>query len=171
MANNPIPGDQSRWGRFDALQDRNREILHKMLEDASAPKPGRGAIEQKMGDYYAACMNEAAIDAKGAAPLKPDLDRIAAIQNKAGIAEVVAYLFRTGSAPFFRFGSGPDAKNSSQVIADLDQGGLGLPDRDYYSRPTKNRWKFASSTWRTFRKCWSWPASSPERRLHRRKPS
>ena len=132
MANNPIPGDQSRWGRFDALQERNREILHKMLEDASAPQPGRGAIERKMGDYYAACMNEAAIDAKGAAPLQPDLARIAAIQNKAGIADVVAYLFRTGSAPFFRFGSGPDAKNSSQVIADLDQGGLGLPDRDYY---------------------------------------
>jgi len=77
-------------------------------------------------------MDEATINAKGPAPLKPDLERIAAIQNKAGITDAVSYLFRTGASPFFRFGSGPDAKNSSQVIADLDQGGLGLPDRDYY---------------------------------------
>src|SRR5262245_34867989 len=68
MKANPIPGDQSRWGRFDALQDRNREILHKILEEAAAAKPGRTAAEQKMGDYYAACMNEPAIDAKGATP-------------------------------------------------------------------------------------------------------
>jgi endothelin-converting enzyme/putative endopeptidase len=134
MAANPIPGDQSRWGRFDALQDRNREILHKILEDASVPKPGRTPLEQKMGDYYAACMDEKAIDAKGADPLKPDLARIAALKNKAGLTDVVAYLSRADAAPFFRFASGPDAKNSSQVIADLDQGGLGLPDRDYYSK-------------------------------------
>ena len=132
MAANPIPGDQSRWGRFDALAERNRELLHKILEDSAPAKAGRSGIEQQMGDYYAACMNEAAVDAKGAAPLKPDLDRIAAIRGKEGITEVVAYLFRNGANPFFRFGSGPDAKNSSQVIADLDQGGLGLPDRDYY---------------------------------------
>jgi endothelin-converting enzyme/putative endopeptidase len=131
-AANPIPGDQSRWGRFDALQDRNREILHKILEDASVPKPGRTAIEQKMGDYYAACMDEKNIDAKGAAPLKPDLARIAALQNKAGITDVAAYLGRMDASPFFHFSSGPDAKNSAVVIADVDQGGLGLPDRDYY---------------------------------------
>ena len=70
MTANPIPADQSRWGRFDALQDRNREVLHKILEAAAVAKPGRTALEQKMGDYYASCMNEKAIDAKGAAPLK-----------------------------------------------------------------------------------------------------
>ncbi|MSV35046.1 MAG: M13 family peptidase [Bryobacterales bacterium] len=134
MAANPIPSDQSRWGRFDALAERNREILHKMLEEVSAARAGRSGIEQKMGDYYAACMDETTVDAKGAAPMKPDLDRIAAIRNKEGITDVVAYLFRNGANPFFRFASGPDAKNSSQVIADLDQGGLGLPDRDYYSK-------------------------------------
>src|SRR6266478_6469647 len=132
MAANPIPGDQSRWGRFDALQDRNRDILRKILDEASAAKANRSPLEQKVGDYYASCMDEATINAKGPAPLKPDLERIAAIQNKAGITDAVSYLFRTGASPFFRFGSGPDAKNSSQVIADLDQGGLGLPDRDYY---------------------------------------
>ncbi len=131
-AANPIPPDQSRWGRFDALQDRNREVLHKILEAAAVPKPGRTALEQKMGDYYASCMNESAIQAKGAAPLKADLDRIHAINDKAGLTDAVAYLFRAGISPFFRFGSGPDAKNSAMMIADLDQGGLGLPDRDYY---------------------------------------
>jgi putative endopeptidase len=132
MASNPIPADQSRWGRFDALQDRNREVLHKILEAAAEVKPGRTALEQKMGDYYGSCMNETAIDAKGAAPLKADLDRIAAVKDKAGLTDVVINLYRNGTDPFFRFGSGPDAKNSAMVIADLDQGGLGLPDRDYY---------------------------------------
>jgi len=132
MAANPIPADQSGWGRFNVLQDRNREILRKILDDAAVPQASRTPLDQKVGDYYASCMNEPAIEAKGAAPLKPDLDRIAAIRNKAAITSVLAYLVRSGSSPFFHFSSGPDAKNSSQVIADLDQGGLGLPDRDYY---------------------------------------
>ena len=132
MKANPIPSDQSRWGRFDALQDGNREVLHKILEAAAVAKPGRTAIEQKMGDYYAACMNESAVDIKGTTPLKADLARIAAIDDKAGLTDAVVFLYRNGTAPFFRFGSGPDAKNSSMMIGDLDQGGLGLPDRDYY---------------------------------------
>ncbi len=132
MKANPIPADQARWGRFDALQDGNREVLHKILEAAAVVKAGRPALEQKIGDYYAACMNEPAIDIKGATPLKAHLDRIAAIDDKAGLTDAVVYLYRSGTAPFFRFGSGPDAKNSSMMIGDLDQGGLGLPDRDYY---------------------------------------
>jgi len=132
MTANPIPADQSRWGRFDALQDRNREVLHKILDAAAVAKPGRTALEQKMGDYYASCMDQQAIDAKGVAPMKPDLDRIAAIKDKAGLTDAVVFLYRAGTAPFFRFSSGPDPKNSAIVIADLDQGGLGLPDRDYY---------------------------------------
>jgi putative endopeptidase len=131
-AANPVPPDQSRWGRFDTLQERNREVLHKILEAAAVPNPGRTALEQKTGDYYASCMNEAAINAKGITPLKPDLDRIAALKDKSGLTDAVVYLFRAGISPFFRFGSGPDAKNSAMMIADLDQGGLGLPDRDYY---------------------------------------
>ena len=132
MKANPVPPDQSRWGRFDALQDRNREVLHKILEAAAVVKPGRTAIEQKIGDYYAACMNETAIDAKDSTPLKPELDRIKALEDKSGLTDTEVFLYRNGTSPFFRFGSGPDAKNSATMIADLDQGGLGLPDRDYY---------------------------------------
>ena len=76
MAANPIPSDQSRWGRFDALQERNRTILQSILESASANKPSRTVVEREIGDYYAACMDQKAIDAKGLAPLKADLDRI-----------------------------------------------------------------------------------------------
>jgi putative endopeptidase len=132
MAGNPVPNDQSRWGRFDVLQERNRTILQNILESASAIEPGRPAIEQKIGDYYASCMDEKTIDERGTAPLKPDLDRIRAMQDKVAITGVVVEMYRRGSAPFFRFSSEQDAKDSTQVIAGLDQGGLGLPDRDYY---------------------------------------
>ncbi|HEV2199124.1 MAG TPA: M13 family metallopeptidase [Bryobacteraceae bacterium] len=132
IAANPIPADQSRWGRFDALQERNREILRQILEKASATSAGRNSIDQKIGDYYAACMDEGAINARGTAPLKADLERIAAIQDRAAVTDVMVQLYRAGASPFFRFGPTQDAKNSSQMIADLDQGGLGLPDRDYY---------------------------------------
>ena len=134
IAANPIPPDQSRWGRFDALQERNREILRQIVEKDSAASPTRAALDQKIGDFYAACMDEAAINARGIAPLKPMLDRIAGIKDRDGVTEVMAELYRKGITPFFRFGPSPDAKNSSQMIADLDQGGLGLPDRDYYSK-------------------------------------
>ena len=133
IAANPIPPDQSRWGRFDALQERNREILlPDSGESASMPSPNRNPIDQKIGDFYAACMDEATTNAKGTAPLKPLLDRIAPIRDRAGVTDVMVELYRGGISPFFHFGPSPDAKNSSQMIADLDQGGLGLPDRDYY---------------------------------------
>jgi endothelin-converting enzyme/putative endopeptidase len=129
---NPLPPDQSRYGRFDALQDRNRLILNNFLEAASAEKPGRSAIEQKIGDFYHTCMDEKAIDARGVMPLKPDLDRVAALKDKKALADLVAYLFRIGAPVFFNFSSEQDAKDSTNEIAGLDQGGLGLPDRDYY---------------------------------------
>ena len=77
-------------------------------------------------------MDEKEIDAKDGTPLKPELDRIKAMEDKTGLTDTVVALYRNGTSPFFRFGSGPDAKNSTIMIADLDQGGLGLPDRDYY---------------------------------------
>jgi putative endopeptidase len=132
MAANPIPGDQSRWGRFDLLQENNRKILQNILESASAPRANRTPIEQKIGDYYAACIDQEAINKRGLAPLKPNLDAISGIKSRAEIAGVVARLYRAGAYPFFRFSSEQDAKDSTQVIAGLDQGGLGLPDRDYY---------------------------------------
>ncbi|HEV8147972.1 MAG TPA: M13 family metallopeptidase [Bryobacteraceae bacterium] len=131
---NPRPADQGSWGSFDVLQERNRIVLHNILEGVSSARTGRTAIEQKIGDYFAACMDEKAIDAKGIAALKADLDVIAAIRNKPGVTDAVIHLYKIGSAPFFRFGSEPDPKNSTTIIANVDQGGLGLPDRDYYFR-------------------------------------
>jgi putative endopeptidase len=132
MSANPLPADQSSYGTFAQLQDRNRTVLRTMLEAASADKPGRSAIEQKIGDFYFACMDEKGINARGAAALKPDLDRIAALKNKKDLAELVAMLHRGGTSEFFRFSSEQDPKDSAQEIAGLDQGGIGLPDRDYY---------------------------------------
>jgi putative endopeptidase len=132
MKNNPTPPDQSRWGRFSELEERNREILHQILEAASKPDPNRDSVTQKIGDYYAACMDEKAIDATGLTPLKPELDRIHALSQKSQLAEEIAHLHRVGIGTLFEFGSGQDFKDSNSVIAQLDQGGLGLPDRDYY---------------------------------------
>lgn len=132
LANNPIPPEYSRWGRFDELAERNREILRQILEQNAAPNSKRSAVEQQTGDYYAACMDEPAINKAGIAPLEPELKRIAAISNQAEFADELARLQNNGVGALFDFGSGPDFKNSSQVIAQADQGGLGLPDRDYY---------------------------------------
>jgi endothelin-converting enzyme/putative endopeptidase len=129
---NPVPPDQSMWGRFSELQERNREILHQILEAASKPVAGRDATTQKIGDYYAACLDEKAIDAKGLAPLEPELDRIRNLQDKPQLAGEIARLHAIGVGALFQFNSGQDFKDSNAVIAQFDQGGLGLPDRDYY---------------------------------------
>jgi endothelin-converting enzyme/putative endopeptidase len=132
MKKNPIPADQAMWGRFNELMDRNRDILHEILEQASKPAAGRDATTQKIGDYYAACLDEKAIDAKGLAPLRPELDRISNLTDKAQLADEIARLHAIGVGALFQFNSGQDFKDSNAVIAQFDQGGLGLPDRDYY---------------------------------------
>jgi endothelin-converting enzyme/putative endopeptidase len=132
MAANPLPGDQARFGRFDQLQDRNRVILQNVLEQNSAAKPSRTATEKKIGDYYFACMDQKTIDSRGITPLKPQMDRIAGLSNRNQLTELVSYLYRAGVPAFFNFGSEQDAKDSTKVIAGLDQGGISLPDRDYY---------------------------------------
>ena len=132
MKNNPIPADQAMWGRFNELMDRNRDILHEILEAASKPSSSRDATTQKIGDYYAACMDEKAIDARGLAPLQPELDRIRNLTDEAQLAGEIAHLQAIGVGALFEFGSGQDFKDSNAVIAQFDQGGLGLPDRDYY---------------------------------------
>ena len=132
MANHPIPPDQSRWGVFSELAESNRAILRGILEKASVDDPKRTPVEQKIGDFYAACMDQASIDKLGAAPLQPDLDRINAISSKSGILTALVRLHLIGVNALFNFSSGPDLKNSMLVIAQADQGGLGLPDRDYY---------------------------------------
>src|ERR1700733_6924776 len=100
MAANPIPNDRSRWGRFDELQEHHRVILQSILENAMAPKPGRSVVEREIGDYYAACMDQTAIDERGLAVLKEDLDRIDGMRDRAALTNVVAAMFREGSQPF-----------------------------------------------------------------------
>ncbi|HEX4965487.1 MAG TPA: M13 family metallopeptidase, partial [Thermoanaerobaculia bacterium] len=132
LKKNPVPADRPRWSRFDELQEHNQTVLRNILEKAAKPDSKRGAIDQKIGDYYASCMDEAAIEAQGIAPLKPRLDRIAALKTKEEIAVALAKLHGDGVPALFRFGSQPDLKNASLYIAGVDQAGLSLPDRDYY---------------------------------------
>lgn len=135
--NNPIPSDQPIWSRFNELAERNRTELRGILEKA-AKATNRTPDEQKIGDYYAACMDEAAIEKKGIAVLKPEFDRINAIKDKTSLPELVAHLHAEGLDSLFSFGSGADFKNAKEVIAQADQGGLSLPDRDYYLKDDPN---------------------------------
>ena len=134
LKNNPIPPDQSAWGRFSELAERNRTILREILEKYSSPTMHRDADEQKIGDYYASCMDETQIEAKGLASLQPDLKRIAALKNKVEIAALLAHLHSIGVEAGFDFSAGQDFKDARQMIAQADQSGMGLPDRDYYLR-------------------------------------
>src|ERR1035437_1271118 len=132
IKNNPIPPDQSTWDTYSKMQDENLVQLRSILEAASAPDAKRNAVDQKIGDYYASCTDEKAIDAKGAEPLKPALERIAKISSKAEIAGVAGAMIDDNV--LFRFDSIQDFRDANQVIANTDQGGLGLPDRDYYTK-------------------------------------
>ncbi len=132
MARNPIPPDQSTWSRFNELAERNRANLREILEQYPADDPKRSPVEQRIGDYYASCMDEKAIDQKGVAPLQPELEHIAALPNRDALVEELVRLHGMGVKALFEFGSEQDFKDSTQVIAHADQGGLGLPDRDYY---------------------------------------
>ncbi len=130
IKNNPIPPDQSSWDLYSKMEDENKTKLREILEAASSPDPNRTAVNQKIGDYYTSCMDEPAIESKGAAPLKGDLDRIARISSKAELAEVASAM--STDNVLFSFYSIQDYRDASQVVANADQGGLGLPDRDYY---------------------------------------
>jgi len=154
MAHNPIPADQARWSRFDELAERNRAILRDILEQAAPGKANRSPVEQKVGDYYASCMDEQAINAKGKSALQPELDRIAAISDKSALVDEIAHLHSNGISALFVFDSTQDFKNSTQVIAEIDQGGLGLPDRDYYlktdSKSTETRKQYLAHITKMF---------------------
>ena len=131
MKNNPIPADQASWGRFNELVERNRLVLRKILEQAAVAAK-RSPNEQKIGDYYASCMDETGINKKGVAVLKPEFDRINALQDKSELPALIAHLHGEGINVLFGLGSGADFKNAKLNIAQADQAGLSLPDRDYY---------------------------------------
>jgi putative endopeptidase len=131
--NNPIPPDQVRWGQFTELRERNAWLLYKELEAAAVPSPTRTPLEQKYGDFYAACMNTQLADEKGVTPLEPTLNTISTLNDKKQLAAVLAVLeIRDGVGGAFTFGVSQDQKDSTRQIAEAGQGGLGLPDRDYY---------------------------------------
>ncbi|MDD4004711.1 MAG: M13 family metallopeptidase [Elusimicrobiaceae bacterium] len=132
LKNNPIPADRASWGRFDELNERNLSILKGILEKASADDPGRDATDQKIGDFYASCMDENGIESASVLPLKPELDAIAALKNGGEISGALARLHRLGVKVLFNFSSSPDYENAKMTIGEFDQGGLGLPEKDYY---------------------------------------
>ncbi|MGB8988923.1 MAG: M13 family metallopeptidase [Candidatus Sulfotelmatobacter sp.] len=132
IKNSQIPADQAQWGSFVELHERNLDILHGILEKAAAGGATRDGIDQRIGDLYGSCMDEKAADARGIAPIKPELDRIAAVKDKGALIDELAHVHLTGPSPLFNFYSAPDLHNADQVIAYIDQGGLTLPDRDYY---------------------------------------
>ena len=156
MTNNPIPPDQSRWDVYRKLGQDNQRYLWGILDELATKATGRNAAQQKIGDYFAACMDEQAVERRGARPLKPLLERIAAMKSKRELAGVLANLqLATGdSGLFFGFGSNQDFEDSSQVIAFAAAGGLGLPDRDYYTKDDEKsndiRAKYVEHVARTF---------------------
>jgi putative endopeptidase len=127
---NPMPPDQSSWDTYSKMHDENLGRLRGILEAAAAPDATRSAAAQKIGDYYSACVDEKAIEARGAEPLKPELEQIAKLGSKAKLADVAALM--VDDNVLFRFDSTQDFRDATRVIAEADQGGLGLPDRDYY---------------------------------------
>jgi len=133
-AQNPLPAAYSRFGRFEQVAERNRETLHAILEEASKKTNPPGSSAQKIGDFYAACMNEPAIEAAGFTPVADELVRIEAINDRTALQNEIFSLQTTGISPIFRLSGQNDQKNSRMIIAVVGQAGLSLPDRDYYLR-------------------------------------
>jgi len=133
LKNNPVPAYASSWGPRNLLNDRTQTLLRQILEEAAASTSApAGSNPQKVGDYYAAGMDTVAIEKAGLTPLKPELDRIAAVKNLKTLPALIAHEQTLGTGAFFRAGVGQDRKNSTVYAVNLGQGGLGMPDRDYY---------------------------------------
>jgi putative endopeptidase len=130
---NPIPADQSSTNQFETLGNVETQELNDILQKYAAPNAARTPNEQKIGDYYAACMNTALIDQDGLTPLQPLLDQIDKV-SKSGLPYLAGELQRQGITAFFGFGESQDFKDSTKQVAFISQGGLGLPERDYYTR-------------------------------------
>jgi putative endopeptidase len=137
VKDNPVPPDQTRWARsFSLLGERNRYLLWQQLDQAA--KDPKTPLEKKYGDYYAACMDTSLIESKGLKPLEPAFKDIDGLSDPKKLAKLMGELAKAGdAAPLFMFGVGQDAKDSSKQIAQTGQGGLSLPDRDYYIKDTE----------------------------------
>ena len=130
-----IPADKSRFGSFDILAEGNRTILKGILESAAANKSAKpGSNEYKIGAMFATCMDEAGLEKAGAKPIQPTLKRVEKISDLKSLQAEITYLHSVGVPALFGFGAGPDLKNSTMTIASLGQGGLSLPNKDYYTK-------------------------------------
>lgn len=143
LKNNPIPADQTRWGSFNELQENNYKALHELLISAENSNAAAGTKEQMVGDLFKSGMDSAAIDKAGITPIKDQLAQIDAITDPSGVLKEVAREHTVGLNPLFNFGISLDDKNVTREICQFYQGGLGMPDRDYYfnkdARSTKIR--------------------------------
>ena len=134
MKSNPIPPEFPTWGSFTMLSDRNQTSMRGILEDAMKANAADGSNQQKIGDFYASCMDTAAIEAAGTKPIAADLAAIEKLKDASELQPLIARLQQSGNGYLFDFDSTQDLDDSTQVIAEVGQGGLGLPDRDYYTR-------------------------------------
>ena len=133
--NNSIPADQTSWSVYGKLYQDNLNFLRAILEEAAVDSPKRDQVTKEIGDFYAACLDEATVEKRGIAPVQNELDAIARLKSARDLAPLIARLqLAHGQVILFNSGSMQDLDNSEQVIAEIDQGGLGLPDRDYYTK-------------------------------------
>ncbi len=131
---NPVPAEYPSWGAFHEVNERNQALLHRILDEAAADPGEAGTVHRMVGDYYAAAMDEAAIAAAGTAPLESLLGRIAAARDVADVRSLARELQHVGASPLHSLGISPDFEDSDAYLVYLGQGGLGLPERDYYTR-------------------------------------
>jgi putative endopeptidase len=133
---NPIPADQSRWDVYAKLEADNERFLWGILQEAAKPAANRSVVETEIGDFFNACMDEPGIEKTGATPLKPALDQIAALKSMSDLPSFLGrqHLAMSGGGMMFGFDSGQDYADATRVIAFAESGGLGLPDRDYYTK-------------------------------------
>ena len=143
---NPMPPDRSSYGQGTVLTERNQVLLREILEAAATPSESRGKLEAQVGDYYSSCMDEATIEKKNLEPLTPYLDRIAKISDRKSLIATLSFLHSSGVPGMFGFGPSADMDDSDSQIGFFNQGGLGLPDRDFYfrddARSTETREKY-----------------------------
>ncbi len=135
LASHPIPADRPSFGGFSELYDRNQAVLHQIVDSAVAGPPApKGSVKRKIADFYKSGMDTARIERDGARPLAPEFARIAAVSDTPSLEAEIAHLHKIGVGAVFNFGIGADEKDSLHTIAEVGQGGLGLPDRDYYTK-------------------------------------
>lgn len=132
IAKNPIPGDYAKWGVWNSIEVRNFEVLRKIMEDAAKAGAKAGQNQKLIGAFWKTGMDTAALEAEGLKGIQPELDRIAAVKDVDGLVDAIARHHRLGLTALYRFASTQDYKDSSQVIGGAEQGGLGLPEREYY---------------------------------------